>query len=427
METIGSFLQTDYELVNSKLLFQTIWHYTLTTEIVKSIAETTDLLFLSMNDRNRTYLKRYYDQNYSKLEDDFGTRVVDTLNEIVGVNGKEEGDKRRTAEEAVKSIRDYQLSRYLRDFGREERITIFVVADDLDKHWRPDNQQSIDLLIGLIAEVDRLLRYYSGTLKFVLFLREDIYDVLTRHDDDLPKRNLLRLEWTASNLKHLVAERLAVSAGQQNENDDETWSAIFPEAVNGRPAMDYIVSRSLPRPRDVLDLCQKAIDEAQRNGHEVVTASDIVDGEKSFSDGLFWSLSSEFKGLYPDLEYILFELEGVNEVISWKDFNVIASKAIQTNQKIFNDWVIDDPMTPSVLADVLFTIGVIGLSSGMTNEPHFCNGRSFHETWGFVSPSPVVHIHPAFRKVLEVSAVIQRSSRTPRGRKRVDPRQLALD
>ena len=426
LETIGSFLQTDYELVNPKLLFQTIWHYTLTTEIVKAIAETTDLLFLSPDDQTRTYLKRYYDQHQTMLNNDFGTRVVDVLNQILGGDGENPADRKETAAEAVKSIRDYELSRYLRHFATEERVSFFVIADDLDKHWRPENQQSIDLLIGLIAEVDRLQRYFSGSLNIVLFLREDIYDVLTRYDDDLPKRSYLRLEWTASNLKHLVAERLAVAAGQQNENDAETWSSIFPEMIDGRSAMDYIVSRSLPRPRDVLDLCQKAIDEAQRNGHEIVTARDVVDGEKSFSDGLFWSLSSEFRGLYPELEYILFELEGVEEIILWKDFKVIAGKAIETNRKIFDDWVFDGPINARGLADVLFTIGVIGLANGLASEPHFCNGRSFHETWGFVSPSPVIHIHPAFRKVLEVSSVIQRGSRTTRNRKRVDPRQLAL-
>ncbi len=428
LERISEFLKTDYALVNSTLLFQTIWNYTLTTEIVKAIAKTTDHLYQTPNGTTRGRLRRYVNANQDLLDKDFGSRVIHILDDVIDASPTvSDSNRQSNAEEAVKSIRDYELGRLLRDFVFEEKLEIFLVADDLDKHWRPDTKQSIDLLVGLIAEVDRLQRYFKGSLKIVLFLREDIYDVLTRYDDDLPKRNYLRLDWSHDNLKHLVAERLAVSVGEINDNDDETWAMVFSEPVDGNAASDYIISHALPRPRDVLDLCQKSIDHAQRNGHDAVTAADIKAGEQSFSDGLFWSLSTEFRGLYPDLEYILFELAGIEEMVPWKEFYDISNKAIEKNENIFPDWVVDGEMDPRLLADVLFSIGVIGLSRSLSNDPYFCNGRSFNETWNFVSPSPVVHIHPAFKKVLEVSAVMPRNSRSSRGRRRVDPRQLTLE
>ena len=121
-------------------------------------------------------------------------------------------DRQSRADESIKALREYELGRRLREFAEREDLTFFVIADDLDKHWRPDSRQSIDLLIGLIAEADRLKRFFQNRLTIVLFLREDIYDILTQFDDDLPKRDLLRLEWTQSNLRHLVAERLAIAA-----------------------------------------------------------------------------------------------------------------------------------------------------------------------------------------------------------------------
>ena len=50
------------------------------------------------------------------------------------------------------------------------------------------------MLIGLIDEADRLQRYFGDQLKVVMFLREDIFDVLAQADEDLPKRNYLRME-----------------------------------------------------------------------------------------------------------------------------------------------------------------------------------------------------------------------------------------
>ena len=287
--------------------------------------------------------------------------------------------------------------------------------------------QSIELLLGLIAETDRLQRFFEGRLKVVLFLREDIYDVLARHDEDLPKRNFLRMEWTPENLKHLVAERIAEAAGESNDDDDTTWSVIFPETVKGASAQNYIISRSLPRPRDVLDFCQKAIDQAQRNGHEAATEKDVLDGEESFSDALFWSVAMEFKGLYPNLEDVLFEFAGAHEDMPWDKFEEIARIAIDKNKSNIGDWFDGSAADPQYLASILFKTGIVGLSKEYAGPSYYCNGRSFAETWSLVSPTPRVHIHPAFSRALDVSADGLRISRTEPTRRRVDPRQTSLD
>ena len=321
MERISVFLEKEYALSNPKLVFQNVWNYVLTSEILKSLAERTDRLYLSPEDQGRTYLRQHYDDNYHLLSFDFASRVISVLsNVIVTAPTISLQDRQSRADESIKALREYELGRRLREFAEREDLTFFVIADDLDKHWRPDSRQSIDLLIGLIAEADRLQRFFQNRLTMVLFLREDIYDILTQFDDDLPKRDLLRLEWTQSNLRHLVAERLAIAAEQDNDDDDSTWSVIFPESVRDTTASDYILSRALPRPRDVLDLCQKSIDQAQRNGHAFVTGQDILDGEASFSEGLFWSLAAEFRGLYPQLEEVLIEFEGIPESLPWEEF-----------------------------------------------------------------------------------------------------------
>ena len=197
--------------------------------------------------------------------------------------------------------------------------------------------------------------------------------------------------------------------------------------VGGQKSADYILSRSLPRPRDVLDLCQKAIDEAQRNGHSYVTAEDILAGELEFSEGIFWSIASEFRGLYPDIEAILIGFEEVPEAMIWSDFETIANEILASNKGVVAKWVNGKDIDPPLLADILFTLGLLGLSKTGSTSTYFSNGRSFPETWRLVASGPVVHIHPAFRKILRVSPVAPSSTVRNRGRQRVDPRQLPLD
>ena len=427
LEQITDFLESALALPDPQLVFQSIWNYVLTSEMLKALAERTNHLFSSPNEVTRNTLRQLYDSDYTGMALDFGSRVVFALNTVIASTHHGTLQERKlNAEEALKSLRKYDLGRRLRDFARDEGITFFIVADDLDKHWRANTRQSIDLLLGLIAEVARMQRFFGKHLKIVLFLREDIYDVLIRYDDDMPKRDILRMEWTSSNLHHLVAARLATQVDAHNDND--IWSAIFPEPVKNMAAADYILSRSLPRPRDVLNLCQRAIDQAQRNGHEYVTAEDIMDGEKSFSEALFYAVSSEFKGLYPDLEEVLIEFAGVAEKIPWDEFKEIATGAIEKNEGIVARWVDGRDATPYYLAEVLFRIGLIGLSREWTSPVHFCNGRSFSETWGVVASNPTVNIHPAFVQFLEISeAVLRPPSRFSRRPKRVNPLQLSFD
>lgn len=427
LERISNFIESMGSLSGHQVVFQSIWNYVLTTEMLNSLADKTDYLFASPEGVARANLRYIYETEHDNLALDFGSRTILALERVLPAThgGTPEG-KASAAEKALQSLWNHDLGRRLRDAAREEAFTFFVVADDLDKHWHAKTAQSIDLLLGLVAEISRMQRYFGPNLKVVLFLREDIYDILTRYDDDLPKRDIVRMEWTPANLHHLVATRLALTVS--GENDEDAWAAIFPEPVKNVAASKYILTRSLPRPRDVLNLCQKAIDHAQRNGHTYVTAEDILDGEKSFSETLFYSVASEFKGIYPDLEEVLIEFAGVPQRTSWSEFEDVALKAIGNNNVIVTKWVDGSGMTSHHLTEVLFRIGLIGLSREWTSSVHFCNGRSFSETWGLVAPAPVVHIHPAFAQFLEISeAVLRQPQRASRKDKRTSSLQLSLD
>ena len=391
LEELSSFLDDGYALANPKLLFQSTWNYILITEMLKALAVGSDKLYVSPNDLARTNLYQYYEDHRAKFDMDFGSRVVSML------KGSQESSDLDSAN-SIQSLRDYHISRYMRTFAEQEKVTFFIVADDLDKHWRPDTQQSIDLLIGLVAESDRLQRFFEGHLKIVMFLREDIFDVLSQYDEDLPKRNYLRMEWTKSNLKHLVAERLSTGTDHDNHDDSDTWSMIFPEDLDGVTAADYILSRVLLRPRDVLGLCQSSIDQAQRNGHSAVYAADILDGESAFADYFMRSVSAEFRGLYPKLEEVLIEFAGVPSTMHWEDFRTYANEAIRIHKDVIGGWIGISRLDIESLADVLFRVGVIGLSISSSEDPHYRNGRSFAETWKLVSPAPAVHIHPGVRQ-----------------------------
>ena len=402
LKRITNFLKDTTHPPDSRFTFQNIWNYVLTTEMLKTLAEKTDLLYYSSGDLSRNNLHDIYDTNFGDFELDFASRTVSALKAAMPTKNESPFDKvNLIAEEALKSLRDYDLNRQLKKFAQDKKITFFIVADDLDKHWDTNTMQAIDLLLGLISELARMQKFFGQYLKIALFLREDIFNTIAEHDNDLPKRDFLRMEWTKSNLHHLVALRLAKKVGDLT--DEEVWSAIFREPVNNTKASDYILTRALPRPRDVLNFCQKAIDNAQINENSFVTKQDILDGEESFSETLFFSVSSEFRVQYPNLEEILIEFAGFEDKTVWNNFEESANLIIQNKREILKKWHGGRMITPYFLTEALFNVGLIGLSREHDSTVHFYSGKSFSRIWGLTSSNPTIHIHPAFYHSLDIS------------------------
>ena len=402
LQRITEYLESNLQATPTHLYGPT-WNYVLTTEMVKSLVERTDRLLLSDSDPDSYAIHQWYESNRSALELDFGTRVTQAL--MAQLEPSVDNLLRTTHEvtqSAINELMDYHISRRLLALAKKEGITFFLVADDLDKHWKPDNRQSIDVLIGLIDEADRLQRFFEGRLKVVIFLRQDIFDAMAQHDDDLPKRSYLRMEWTSTNLKHVVAERLAKDIATQGATDEGIWSAVFSEEVNSTAAPDYVLSRALPRPRDVLSLCQAAIDQAKKNGHSWVTAQDIIDGEKSNATNLVRALEAEFTASYPRLGVILNVFSRIGPTMTWDEFVTLAEMAIEDQEEILGSWIGPTPRTSRWFAAALYEIGLVGLSRPGSNSSSFRNGHSFDDTWASCSPNPLVHIHPAFFAILGI-------------------------
>lgn len=396
LQRIGEYLENNLE-ATPKHLYGPAWNYVLVTEMVKSLVERTDRVLLSDGDPDAYAIRQYYESNRSALQMDFGARVTQAL--TAQLEPSVENLLRTTQEvtqSAINELMDYHIQRHLLAFSKKEKLTFSLVADDLDKRWNPSNQQSIDLLVALIDEADRLRPLFEGQLKVVIFLRQDIFDAMAQRDDDLPKRSYLRMEWTNTNLKHVVAERLANDSATQWATDEEIWAAVFPEEVDAIAAPDYILARALPRPRDVLGLCQAAIDQAKKNGHSWVTAQDIIDGERSNATDFVRALEAEFTTTCPRLGAILNVFSRIGPRITWQEFVTLAELAIEDQEEVLKGWIGPTPRTPRWLATALFEIGFIGLSQTDSNSGSFRNGRSFEETWVSCSPTPLVHIHPAF-------------------------------
>jgi len=88
------------------------------------------------------------------------------------------------------------------------------------------------------------------------------------------------------------------------------WHKYFCSEVRGIPTRDYLVSRILPRPRDIVYIVKAAVSFAVNRKHDRVEQKDIVDGELQYSQYAWDSILVENSSIIPGLDRVLLEFVG---------------------------------------------------------------------------------------------------------------------
>lgn len=161
--------------------------------------------------------------------------------------------------------------------------SIFFLFDNIDKGWSsggitPDDITITRLLIEALNKTQNLFSPLNIDFKFMLFLRNDVYELLVNQTPDRGKEAEVRIDWNSSDkLKNLTYLRL--NNGTLRFSDfSSAWSQYFCSTVRNQDAFEFIVQHSLMRPRFLLDIIQRSISNAQNRGHRIVQEDDIIDG-----------------------------------------------------------------------------------------------------------------------------------------------------
>lgn len=125
--------------------------------------------------------------------------------------------------------------------------------------------------------------------------------------------------WNSGN----VVERRFGAAHREANDGKDIWNKYFPDFVAGKSARDYILSRILARPRDLVYLVKGAISNAVNRGHSHVEPKDVKDAEYIYSRYAIDSILVENSITIPQLELVLYEFAGFPCIIS--ESNLIAA------------------------------------------------------------------------------------------------------
>jgi hypothetical protein len=264
---------------------------------------------------------------------------------------------------------------------------IFVIFDRVDENWLPGSLDSCKSMIGgLIQASEYFTQKYSGLLRPIVFLREDIFESInTINDKNKLKMDCSRtLMWEEDTLEQLVLERINYFATSAGKPPVKSVDDLFDKAtVRSRTTPSkYIFQRTFCRPRDMVAYLTKIIEvgkEYVRDGEPVedqngkLSTRLIYDAEGAYSEYLHDEILDEWRTQYPVIVNIMQILTNMTyATFSPKDFD-------EELKKVFT--------SPSLASDTarknlifLFQISVLGYKLGESGKRCF---RCFYPTRRF--------------------------------------------
>jgi hypothetical protein len=203
--------------------------------------------------------------------------------------------------------------------GRTQLILLF---DNIDKGWptngvHPFDVRLVRLLIEALDKARRDFAVAERDLMSVVFLRNDIYELLVEHTPDRGKAGQVRIDWTdRAKLRQVIYRRIQTSMKDQDSSFEAVWHKIFVPTVQSKDSFEYLVDHCLMRPRFLINIIENSIANAINRGHQQVQEEDCVDAVRQHSLYLVEDFGYEIRdvsGLSADL---LYSLVGVTQFLT---------------------------------------------------------------------------------------------------------------
>ena len=343
------------------------------------------LFWRSIFNANIRYLHRFLRQNYGSIAPSFVELIADRARRIRSLKvkdfelGADEGED--PSQRLVRSINFLNLAlqdHVLAILSREK--SYYLLFDQLDLGW-DGTEETKQLLTGLIIatrDVMRAAEKAGKRVRVVLFLRSDIYESLRFEDKNKLSPSVVELRWNERRLKQLVSKRIEASA-------DGTWEDVFADQcmMEGKSQLDYIVERTMLRPRDMIQFCVCARDAALVLGRDRVDSESIVEACRPYSDYMRREIQDECKASAVEVDDLL----AVLQEIGLERFNKKRFAKACKSQGIFDK--------DSALRQ-LIDLSVLGVCRAGPRIVY----RYRADPWDRLNPTEELAVHPSLKYAL---------------------------
>lgn len=220
------------------------------------------------------------------------------------------------------------------------KSTVYVMFDNLDRGWPETGLTTDDVLVirSLIeasAKLQRDMRSKDVDFSSIVFLRNDVYQILMKSTPDFGKDMRAQLDWTdPDQIKEMVRLRLANAMDDDEVKFDAAWHQIAVSHIDGEESFQFLIDRSFYRPRNVLKLINHCRAAAINARHEMMEEDDIEKGVNAFSQDVLIEADREITDVMPETKQLLYQFMGERSLLSKGELNLLLSRQIESQDDI---------------------------------------------------------------------------------------------
>lgn len=376
------------------------------------------------------------DERVREIADTFETQVKAAAGTSVGVTASAEGTVSQTAEERRELVHRFQrivnetqlprLNQMIKvldeDILSNHQNHVYVVVDDLDLDW-VDDRVTNSLIRCLFRAVLDLKKVQH--LKILVALRTNIFEALdfgqrTGGQEEKFRALSMRVRWSEADLEAMLDTRTAVAAQRIHlENDaPDSVRAILPSTNKARgDALEYILRRTLLRPRDAIAYFNECLSDATANPR--LTWDRIHQAEDAYSRNRLLALRDEWKPTFPGIDRVLAKFEGSSSALTSDSLaERLDEVALLPGEEDFegSDWLgrlliefwragdtdWGDRYGPVIR--FLYDIGFLGVALPKSKPVYSEREPGYLDRPNRVNACERFYVHPAFRSALDCDA-----------------------
>ena len=199
---------------------------------------------------------------------------------------------------------------------------VVLLFDNIDKGWPANGVDRFDArLVRLLLESLEKLRSDLATHDRlfipVVFLRNDIYELLLDETPDRGKTAEVRIDWTDRvKLRQVIYRRLQSSVQSGSETFQQLWERFFVSRVGTQEAIEFFIDHCLMRPRFLINIVENAISNGINRVHDVVSEEDCIDAVAQHASYLMDDFGYEIRDVSGMSADILYALKGIAGLVT---------------------------------------------------------------------------------------------------------------
>lgn len=304
-------------------LITALFEYVFYLEICYKILEKDASRHLRDNTLYQSYVelqKQYYSGDVS--EGDFSERLVGVAQTLINTfktkYGQEETNQRLTATQITELLYKHnirEIKAKLSDYLKFKNST-WLLFDNLDKGWSSHGLSQNDILIlrGLIdaaRKIQHQMQREKHDFYSLVFVRNDVYQLLVETSADYGKESRVTLDWTDSDLLREVIRRRLISNFETGDiTFEKMWNEICISHYKGEDTSQFLIDHSLMRPRNLIKLIGHCRGYAVSMGRTKIEESDIEKGLKAYSLDLVTEADQELTDIIGSDTNLIFHFIG---------------------------------------------------------------------------------------------------------------------